>query len=368
MKYSWWFTVLSVCFTAVSLFNASQASATDAPHVSFVVGQRTVAEGGSWSPDQSPLLRPFGVAFTQTPLITPEQTLPEHTMWIVELEGGRVFNWKDRQLSDRVSGDGSRSYKGDGLHFRDATYNGMHNCAIDSSGNLYISDTWNHCVRMVNLKSGIITTIAGTGSPGYSGDGGPATKATFDYVMCVTLDPAEQNLLITDLNNHRIRSLNLKSGVVQTVAGNGQQGIPADGVAAIQSPLSDPRAAAADAAGNLYILERGGHALRMVSPDGRIQTVAGTGSAGFKDGPALTAQLNSPKHLCMSDSGQVIIADDENEAIRAYDPDAKTLTTILGRGFGDPKIRLAHPHGVCWHNNALFVVDSSNNRILKLSN
>ncbi|MBL8819771.1 MAG: hypothetical protein JNL58_27345 [Planctomyces sp.] len=383
MKRSSCFEIVSAFFLAHFIFATTQAaddkpalfsdSKNDAPQVSFVVGQRTVAEGGAWNPEQSPLLRPFGVAFTQTQQTSSQQTttqqpLPENTMLIVELEGGRVFSWANGQLSGRISGDGSRSYQGDGHHFKQATYNGMHNCAIDSAGMLYISDTWNHCVRRVNLRSGLITTIAGNGTAGYSGDGGPATSATFDYVMCVSLDPAEQNLIITDLNNHRIRSLNLESGIVQTIAGNGQQGVPADGEPAVQSPLKDPRAAVADAAGNLYILERGGHALRVVSVDGKIRTVAGTGTAGFKDGPALSAQLNSPKHLCLSGAGLIMIADDENQAIRAYDPESQTLTTILGRGFGDPQIQLSHPHGVCWHNDALFVVDSSNNRILKLSN
>ncbi len=150
------------------------------------------------------------------------------------------------------------------------------------------------------------------------------------------------------------------------MAGNGQKGVPTDGAKATDSPLVDPRAAAADSQGRLYVLERGGHALRRVDPDGTIRTVAGTGKAGFKDGPALAAQLNSPKHICVDDAGRVYVADDTNAAIRCYDPATETVVTLLGRGHGDERLTLKRPHGVTIENGALFVCDTYNDRIFRL--
>ncbi len=150
------------------------------------------------------------------------------------------------------------------------------------------------------------------------------------------------------------------------MAGNGEKGIPQDGASAKLSPLVDPRAAVMDSTGNLYILERGGHALRKVQPDGTIRTVAGNGTAGFADGNQQTSRLNSPKHLCVASDDSILIADDENAAIRRYDPTIGEVTTVLGQGAGDPRIRLSHPHGVTWHKDWLYVADSSNNRVLRL--
>jgi sugar lactone lactonase YvrE len=184
--------------------------------------------------------------------------------------------------------------------------------------------------------------------------------------MCVTLDPAEETLHLADLKNRRIRAIDLKSKTVRTVAGNGKAGVPEDGAAAAESPLVDPRAVAADSQGRVYVLERGGHALRAVDADGKIRTVAGTGKSGFRDGPARESQLAAPKHLCVDGDGRVYIADDMNAAIRCYDPATETVATLLGRGFGDKQLTLKNPHGVCIEDDLLYVVDSRNNRLLRV--
>ena len=337
----------------VALFQTAQAS-----EVAFVVGGRMPHEGGAWKTDQSPLNRPFGIDFDT-----------EGNLFIVELEGGRIHKRDAAGKLSVFSGDGSKSYAGDGGPASGATYNGMHNCALlqgTPPGQLLIADSWNHCVRMIDLKSNRVSTLAGTGEEGFSGDGADATKARFNFVMCITLSPDETKLHVTDLKNRRIRELELRSNVITTVAGNGRRGVPEDGADAVASPLVDPRSAAADADGNLYVLERGGHALRVVRPNGKIFTVAGTGSKGFRDGPAKQAQFGSPKHLCTDSSGSVYIADDQNAAIRKYDPGAGTVTTLLGKGFGDPKIRLKNPHGVMVHQGWLWVIDSGNHRILRV--
>ena len=323
--------------------------------VDIVVGGVLKEEGGDWDPSSGILLRPFGIDFNQ-----------QGQMFIVELEGGRVHRVDASGQLTTISGDGSKSYTGDGGPLANATYNGMHNCAVTPNGDLYIADSWNHCIRKVDAKTGVVSTIAGTGKPGFSGDGGSATEAAFDFIMCITLNHTGDVLHVADLKNRRIRAINLKTGTVSTVAGNGKKGVPANGSRATESPLVDPRAVAADSKGNVYILERGGNALRVVKTDATIHTVAGDGRRGFKDGAALQAQFGSPKHICVDSSDNVYIADDENKAIRKFDPVEAKVSTVLGRGHGEQKLQLLHPHGVCRENGMLYVVDTSHNRILRM--
>ena len=341
--------VLLTCFLHAGTPNAIGAD------VEVVIGGLLKGEGGAWNPDDSPFKRPFGIDFNR-----------QGQMFIVELEGGRIHRLDPDGTLTKVSGDGSKSYKGDGGPFAAATYNGMHNCAVTPNGDLYIADSWNHCIRRVDAKTGVITTMAGTDKPGFSGDGGPASAAQFDFIMCITLNSTNEVLHVADLKNRRIRAVDLRSGVVTTIAGNGEKGVPSDGAKATEAPLVDPRAVAADSKGNVYILERSGNALRVAKPDGTIHTVAGDGTRGPKDGPALQAQFGSPKHVCVDDNDNVYIADDANKAIRKFDPVTKTVSTVLGRGHGDKRIQLLQPHGVCWQDDWLYVLDTSHNRLLRM--
>ncbi len=164
-------------------------------------------------------------------------------MIIVELEGGRVheFNPSKGRLV-KIAGDGSKGYKGDGEDASHAVFNGMHNVAVKGEETIYIADTWNHVVRAIDQKSGIIRTVAGTGQAGFGGDGGPAGEAVFQDIMCVSLDPSETHLYLADIQNRRVRVIDLALGVVRTVAGNGAKGVPTEGARATDSPLVDPRA------------------------------------------------------------------------------------------------------------------------------
>jgi sugar lactone lactonase YvrE len=172
---------------------------------------------------------------------------------------------------------------------------------------------------------------------------------------------------VADLKNLRVRVVDLKTGIINTVAGNGEKGVPRDGDLATKSPLVDPRAVAVDSRGNVYILERSGHALRIVTPDGKIRTVAGTGKPGGSEGPALEAELKSPKHIAIDLADNVIIADDQNKRICKYDPRQGTLTSILGKGVEVPRRGLLRPHGVCVHEDgSIYVVDTGHHRIIRL--
>ena len=134
------------------------------------------------------------------------------------------------------------------------------------------------------------------------------------FLFVIRFDPQRENLYLADLDNRRVRAINLKTGLVRTVAGNGERGVPQDGVMAVKAPLVDPRAVAVDREGNVYVLEREGHALRVVTADGSIKTVVGTGARGNSGdgGEARYATMNGPKHLCVDHDGSVILADTEN--------------------------------------------------------
>jgi sugar lactone lactonase YvrE len=353
--------LLTVLTTPAAAVNGLQEPATDQsattknPQTSVVVGKLLPEEGNTDS-TPSPLKSPFGIAFN-----------PDGLMYIVELTGGRIHTLDSSGRFKTVAGQlDVKDYKGDGGPLSAARFNGMHNVAIGPSGLIYIADSWNHCIRCIDPKTNTISTIAGTGVAGFSGDGGPATQATFNFVMCITLNKAADTLHVADLKNLRIRAVSLKTGLVTTVAGNGKKGVPTDGAVAVESPLLDPRAVAADSKRNLYILERSGHALRVVRPDGTIRTVVGTGKAGRNDGPAQKARLKSPKHITVDGQDRIIIADESNALIRRYDPRSETVTTLLGGGIGAPPIKLKQPHGVCIHDNKLYVVDTGHDRILRI--
>ncbi|TWT63640.1 hypothetical protein [Rubinisphaera italica] len=301
--------------------------------------------------DQSDgLNNPFGVTFDS-----------DENLYIIEYEGGRIFKMSPGAKPELFAGKPENGFAGDGGPVREAVFNGMHNAVCSEADQLYISDTRGNRIRKVDLKTGIITTIAGKGKGGFSGDGGPSEQALLNDPISIALNDKAHQLLISDLNNRRIRSLDLKSGIIKTIAGNGKKGVPQDGSTATKAPLVDPRASDLDSQGNLYILERGGHALRVVNPQGQIRTVAGTGKASAIDGLALESGLNGPKHICIDGQDRVIIADAENHLIRLYNPKSETVSTILGR-----EVKLRRPHGVAVHKGWLYICDSYNNRVLRL--
>jgi len=300
-------------------------------------------------------------------------------LYIAELAGGRVLKLDagGRLSTIAGTGGGAKGFAGDGGPAVSAQFNGMHHLVLDPAGDLLIADTWNCRVRKIDARSGVITTIAGTDTKGFSGDGGPATRAQCGGIYCLALDSPRKRLLLADLDNRRVRVVTLRDGRIDTLAGNGQRGVPADGGPARESPLVDPRAVACDAAGNVYVLERGGHALRMVDLKGRIWTVAGTGKKGpaADDVPALAATFNGPKHVCVDPQGDVIIADAENHVIRKLLVRQKRVIRLAGtgqrgaEGVGGPPLgaELNRPHGVFVDpRGTLYIVDSENDRVLKL--
>jgi NHL repeat len=330
----------------------------------LVAGGGTGGDGAS--ADRAKLISPFGTGFDS-----------EGTLFFVEMTGNRVRKIGPDGLVVTVAGSGQVGSGGDDGPAAKAELNGPHSLAVAKNGDVFVTDTWNNRVRKIDARSGRITNVAGTGRKGFSGDGGPATQAEFGGIYCLALDKAGQTMDLADLDNRRIRRVDLKTGVVSTVAGNGKKGVPADGDDARSAPLVDPRAVAIDGRGNLYILERGGHALRVVDKSGKIRTVAGTSEQGDSGdgGDARLARMNGPKHLCTDARGNVLIADTENHRIRIYRPDDGTIRTVAGtgkkgaKGLGGPPadVELSQPHGVTvGPGGIVYIADSSNNRILKI--
>src|ERR1700691_5200876 len=213
--------------------------------------------------------------------------------------------------------------------------------AVDAAGNLFIADAANHRVRKVT-PAGIVSTVAGSGHPGFSGDNGPASAAQLNQPYDVALDAAG-NLYIADYGNQRVRAIGT-NGNTTTVAGGGSSGISADGGPATAAPLLGPRNVATDLAGNLYISEFDGHRVRQVTPNGTIATVAGTGVAGFggDGGPATAAQLAFPAGLALDGAGNLHIVDTANVRMRKVLAGAGAIGTVCtGQSFGMPNIQLS---------------------------
>ena len=322
------------------------------PHVKVFAGGPTIEK--ETVPQTKALRYPAGIDFDA-----------DGNAWIVELTGGRILGVRPSGELFVFAGTVNGGYEGDGGPAAKARFNHPHNLAISPDGTFYIADSSNHCIRAIDSRADRVNTFAGRPEDGFSGDDQVRTNARFREPICVTLTPDAKKLLIADIRNYRIRQIDLTTDQVTTIAGNGKRGNPEEGVVAQESMLLDPRAVAADSRGNVYILERAGNILRMIDPEGRLFTVAGTGARGFSDGPAMEATFFEPKHICVDSQDRVYIADDKNNAIRLYDPHRGEVRTVLG-GEGEHGT-LKSPHGVCVHKEDLYIVDSGHNRVLKMA-
>jgi uncharacterized repeat protein (TIGR03803 family) len=277
-----------------------------------------------------------------------------------------------------VAGDGTPNYSGDGGPAISAGINGPDEAVVDSSGNIYIADTGNSRIRKVTSATGIISTVAGNGTFGYSGDGGAATKAEIGYPSGVAVDSAG-NIYIADYANERIRKVTVSTGIISTVAGNGTAGYSGDGGAATSAELQHPVGVAVDSAGNIYIADMENNRIRKVTAStGKISTVAGDGTEGYSGdgGAATSAELDYPWEAVVDSAGNIYIADSYNERIRKVTVSTGIISTVAGDGTfgysGDGGLatsaELGFPTKVAVDSAGnIYIADSDNYRVRKVT-
>src|SRR5438270_1805500 len=250
-----------------------------------------------------------------------------------------TFNHRIRRVDARsggittIAGNGEPGYSGDGGPAMRASLNEPYGIAIDRAGNLYVADRLNRRVRRIEAATGIITTLAGTGEAAYSGDGGPAGRAGLAEPNGLALDAEERHLYIADVADHRVRIVDLSAGMIDTFAGIGQPEHGGDDGPAREARIFGARAVKLGPDGTVYILERQGSSLRAVDPaTGPITTIAGTGARGYAGdgGPALAAVFDAPKEMAIDRDGNILIVDTENHAIRRFDCRSGRVTAVAG--------------------------------------
>ncbi len=280
--------------------------------------------------------------------------------------------YRDSGVIVTIAGTGAEGYSGDGGPATAATFNQPYSLQVDTNGDIYVVDRLNFVIRKIEAVTGIISAVAGTGESGYGGDGGPATRAQLREPNDCFLD-GRGGLLIADVQDQRIRRLDLASGVIATFAGNGEKERGGDGRLALEASILGARAVCMDGAGNTYIAEREGNGIRKVDAHGVMHTLAGTGEFGYTGdgGPALEATWGGPKAIRCDHAGNLLVVDTENHAIRRIDADTGIVTTVAGGrlggdGDGGPADESAmdRPHGADVDAlGNIYIADSNNHRV-----
>lgn len=288
---------------------------------------------------------PDGQAATSVSLCSPQSVAVDGAgnLYIADNTENRIRKvTASTGIISTVAGNGTQGYSGDGGAATSAELSQPDGVALDPAGNIYISDYGNYRVRKVTLATGIITTVAGNGSNGYSGDGGPATSAELSFNSGVALDSAA-NIYILDAGNSRIRKVTVSTGNISTYAGNGTRGYSGDGGPASAAELFEPSGVALDAAGNLYISDQGSLIRKVTASSGYISTVIGTRTNGFSGdgGPASSAEVNGPVGTAFDASGNFYISDSSNNRIRIVGSSVLTFSPPAGTYSGSQQVSIS---------------------------
>ncbi|MFG2287414.1 RICIN domain-containing protein [Streptomyces sp. NPDC048595] len=343
---------------------ATTGGADSAPPISTFAGTGVAGFTGDNGLAVSAQSRyPYGVAVDDT-----------GTLYFSEFGNHRVRRITADGKISTVAGTDVKGFSGDCGPAVSAQLNLPRGVAVDGAGAVYIADSENHRVRKV-AADGRICTVAGTGTAGFSGDGGPATAAQLDDPRGVAVDSAGV-LYVSEYNNRRVRKITTE-GQISTVAGTGTAGCGGDGGPAISAQLSRPRGMEVGRAGELYIADEGNHQVRRITADGKISTIAGTGTKGFSGdgGPATAAQLDGPFEVAVDSIGTLYIGEFGNHRVRKITADGK-ISTIAGTGTagfdgdGGPaaSAQLSKPIGVAVDRvDTLYIADHANNRVRKVA-
>lgn len=340
-------------------------------NISTVAGNGTYGSAGNGGPATSAELSyPQGVAVDTTG----DLLIADESNYVI-----REVNSSSGDIST-FAGNGHYSYSGDGGPATNAQFDGPYALAEDSSGNLYIADSYNSAIRRVDVSTHNISTVAGNGTWGHSGDGGLATAAQLSYPFGVTEDSSD-NLYIADSDNAVIRKVDASTHMISTVAGNGVSGYSGDGGPAGRAQLDEPTALTMDQSGNLYVAEKGNLVVRKIDSKGNISTVAGDGTYGYTGdgGAAINAELGEPAGLAVDSSGDLFIADAKNAVIREVSFKASDttnygkITTVAGGGtISNPALALGvtfgFPSGVFVdYSGSIFISDAQGSKAFKVT-
>ncbi|MCX5200618.1 RICIN domain-containing protein [Streptomyces sp. NBC_00237] len=343
---------------------ATTSGEDSAPPINTVAGTGAHGYSGDNGPATSAkLYHPYEVAVDTT-----------GALYISEFGGHRVRKITADGKTSTITGNGTKGFSGDCAPATGAQLNTPRGLAVDSVGAVYIADSENHRVRKVTAD-GKICTVAGNGTKGFSGDGGAAVTAQLNGPYGVAVDTTG-TLYITEFGNHRVRKVTT-DGKISTIAGTGNAGSVGDGGPAASARLKEPRGVEVGRAGDLYIADAGNHRIRRIAADGKISTIAGTGTKGFSGdgGLATDARLNSPYGVAVDSTGTLYIAEIEGHRVRKVTADGK-ISTIAGTGTGGfagddgpaDSAQLRRPVGVAVdRSGTLYIADHANHRVRKIA-
>jgi streptogramin lyase len=300
---------------------------------------------------------------------------PEGALYFCDIAFHVIRKIDENGRISTVAGSGKKGYSGDGGAATKALLAEPYEIKFDVEGSMYFVEMVNNLVRKVD-RAGTISTIAGTGKPGFSGDGGSAREATFNKPHSIALD-GKGALFICDIGNHRVRRVDLTSGLVTTFTGTGDKAVPQDGSSFLNAAVSGPRALDFGPRGEMILaLREGNSVFRLDLAKQQFVHLAGTGKSGYAGdgGSARMAALSGPKGVAVAENGDIFLADTESHTVRVIRHSSGIIETVVGDGKkhdgpdGDPKsCGLARPHGICVDSAGnVFIGDSENYRVRKL--
>lgn len=316
-----------------------------------------------------------GALALETPVDNPYGIVPgpDGALYFCEVDTGRIRRLDITNLRlSTIAGTGEKGYQPESRRPLETPFSAPHEIRWDES-NLYVVERDNHTVRRIAGQTGLVTTLAGNGESGFSGDGSSAVLSQLNRPHSIAFD-SQGNLLICDIGNQRLRIVSRETGIISTLSGTGERIATPDEGPLEGTPLLGPRSIDTDPDGNAYLVLREGNAVYQLNIRGnQLKRIAGTGEQGYTGdgGSALAATFNGPKGIAYSRAdNSLYIVDTENHVIRRMSLSTGIIDTVLGNGErgdgpdGDPmNCRLDRPHGVCVHRGAVYVTDSESHRI-----
>ena len=321
-----------------------------------------------------------GLIATETPVNNPYGVVigPGENLYFCEVDTGRTrrLNLSTNRLVT-IAGNGEKGFIAESRNPLTTSFNAPHEIRWDEQGNLYIVERDSHSVRRIAARTGLVTTLAGNGEPGDSGDGRTAVLSQLNRPHSIAFD-SNGNLLICDIGNHRLRIVDRDTGIIRTLSGTGERTQTPDSASLEGTPLLGPRSIDTDPDGNAYLVLREGNAIYRIDIQGdRLERIAGTGEQGYDGdgGPAINCTFNGPKGIAYSrQDHSLYIVDTENHVIRRLALSTGIIDTVLGNGErgngsdGNPlNCMTDRPHGVCVHEGIVYVTDSESHRVRAIS-